>query len=464
MRSASTRARPIGAVEVASSAVARLAPRALLPAIERTRHDVRALVDGLSGRREPAVTSPSSPRIVPVPLRAIDPIEHVLPRGARRTWVSLRTDVTWLLRDLRGEPRPNLIARGPSRYATARGLGAALRPLRVASITRETEDASSIALTELDGAPIAFEAGQFLTLHLTIDGAPVRRAYSLSTSPLSGVSAITVKRVGFASSFLHERLREGDVVRALGPSGAFLAPTTDDAAHLVMLAGGSGITPVLSIAETVLQARPALRVTLVYGNRRWRDVIFAERIERLRERHADRFEVQHVLSEPDASWTGRRGLLDRATIDACLDAIADGGPRLYYLCGPAPMREAARAALFARGVRDEQLREERFSSPAELTGAALPSEPVSMRVASGGRDAIVHVTPGQTLLEAGLAAGLRMPFSCAMGGCGACKVRLTSGQVSEAGSSCLSSREREAGYVLACSARPTGPVSIEVER
>lgn len=477
MQSRTTRARPIGALDVASSALYRLAPSGLGPHIEQARHDVRALVDGLTGVREPTFIDPATPRTVPVPLASIDPIEHVLPgRALRQRWVTLRTDVTWVLRDLRGERRPAVVARKPSRYASApeprpvtRPLAQAARTVRVESVVRETEHAVSIVLRELDGSPLAFEAGQFLTLQLTIEGAPLRRAYSLSTSPLDGPSAaITVKRIegGRGSSWIHEHVREGDTLSVLGPSGTFVAPAERTPARLVMIAGGSGITPVISIAETVLRSRPELDVVLVYGNRSERDVIFADRIERLRAEHGSRFVVDHVLSDPSEAWTGPRGLLDRATIDARLDAIgaSDDRPSLYYVCGPTPMMDAAREALAARGVAVDAIREERFHSPADASVAreSLPDRPVSVRMKVRGRDHLVRVDPGQTLLEAGLAAGAALPFSCTMGGCGACKVKLVSGAVQAEEPNCLTPRERSEGWVLSCCSRPTGPVALEV--
>lgn len=440
---------------------ARVAPRGLRPGIDRLRHDVRSIVDGLSGKREPAFTDPSTPRVVPVPLAAIDPIEHALPRGKLRSrWSTLRTDVSWLLRDLRGERRPALVPRLPR--ARARSLGAAARPLCVAEVVRETDDASSIVLTEANGAPIAFEAGQFLTFHLNVGGELLRRAYSLSTSPLDGRSAITVKRMGRGSAFMHQ-LAPGDTLFALGPSGSFLAPAERTPAHLVMIAGGSGITPIIAIAETVLRERPELRVSLVYGNRAWPDVIFAGRLEELRARFSDRLRVDHVLHAPDDGWAGPRGLLDRATIEQRLDAIEPGRDCIYYLCGPAPMMDAAREALSARGVAPERIREERFHSPSD-TRPALTGEPVVARMRVGGRDHVVRVEPGQTLLEAGLAAGADLPFSCAMGGCGACKVRLVSGAVYTEEPSCLSQEERDQGFVLTCCSRPTRDVALEVLR
>lgn len=474
MRERKTRMRPIGAVEVVSSAVYRLAPRVLGPTLERARHDVRALVDGLSGVREPAHFGSTSPRTVPAPLASIDPIEHVLPsRSLRKRWVTLRTDLSWIVRDLRGEPRPPKIERGRSRYAAQpapRPLARAARSLRIEEVVRETDQALSLVLRELDGSPLRFEAGQFLTLHLAIDGVALRRAYSISSCPLDGpTAAITVKRIegGRCSGWIHEHVKAGDTLQVLGPSGSFVAPSEQEPARLVMVAGGSGITPVMSIAETVLRTRPELDVVVIYGNRAREDVIFADRLERLRAEHADRLVVDHVLAEPEEGWPGARGLLDRPTLEARLDALPlprEGARNRYYLCGPAPMMDAAREVLVARGVAPEDVREERFRSPAEADAEdeARPRGPVSVRMKVRGRDHLVRVEPGQTLLEAGLAAGAELPFSCAMGGCGACKVKLVSGDVRAEEPNCLTPRERREGWVLSCCSRPVGPVALEV--
>jgi ring-1,2-phenylacetyl-CoA epoxidase subunit PaaE len=125
------------------------------------------------------------------------------------------------------------------------------------------------------------------------------------------------------------------------------------------------------------------------------------------------------------------------------------------------MMDGARALLIERGAVD--IREERFHSPGEASGAALPDVPLPARIALCGRDHVVRVEPGQTVLEAALAAGVALPFSCAMGGCGACKAKLVSGSVHADEPNCLSPREREAGFVLTCSSRPTSPVALEVQ-
>jgi len=466
--SESVRRRRVGRIDVAASALARLTPRGLHGRIDRWRLDLRAVVDGLSGEREPTYAAPDTPRWEPTPLREIDPVEHTLPRGrVRRSWVTLRTDLRWLARDLRGQGRPPLVARrGPSRYARpASALDT--RVLVVESITRETEDAVTVRLREADGAPLRFEAGQFLTFELQVDGAPLRRAYSLSSSPLDGPGAsITVKRVagGRASGHVVERLRKGARLRARGPSGSFVAPAED--AHLVMIAGGSGITPIASIAETVLRARDGARVSLLYGNRRAADVIFASRLQALAADHPGRLRLVHALEEPPAEHRGPVGRVDRAVVDAFLDGLAADDATVYYVCGPSAMMDGVVEALRARGVAPEAIRLERFQSPQDPADALsdLPEETVMAQIDVGGREHLVPVAPGQTLLEAGVAAGAPMPFSCAMGGCGACRTELVSGRVKMEEPSCLTPREREAGWVLACCSRPLEGVRLRVAR
>jgi ferredoxin-NADP reductase len=230
-----------------------------------------------------------------------------------------------------------------------------------------------------------------------------------------------------------------------------------------MIAGGSGITPVISILETVLYTRPELSIALIYGNRSERDIVFHERLERLARAYPDRLAIDHVLSDPSEAWTGPRGILDPSMLAARLDAIGSDAPRYYYLCGPTAMMDGANELLRAHGVAHDRIREERFHSPGAAVPTDLPDHVVVARMRVRGRSHIVPVAPGKTLLEAGLAAGVDLPFSCAMGGCAACKVRRVSGEVHRE-ESCLSDRERAEGHVLACSARPRGPVSIEVAR
>jgi ring-1,2-phenylacetyl-CoA epoxidase subunit PaaE len=181
-----------------------------------------------------------------------------------------------------------------------------------------------------------------------------------------------------------------------------------------------------------------------------------------------------VLAEPPAVWNGGAGMLDETTAErelATLGAFETGVD--VFVCGPAPMMTAVRRVLERRGVPAAKIREEKFSSPG--TAAAAGAEPNDATMAAGlsqpqkldvrvkGRTSTLTVRSGQTLLEAGLAAGLDMPYSCALGGCGACRVKLTAGRTHADDVGCLSPAEKEAGYVLACISKAASPCSVEVE-
>lgn len=405
------------------------------------------------------MTQHSGPNTLPFVTRAERAPRWLPPRRLRQAYEALRADLHWVARDLRGEKRPFVVERrGPRRQTSGRTTTALRpRPLRVVEVRRETADAVTLEIAERDGAPLLFEAGQFLTFHLEVDGERLRRAYSLSSSPLSGPTAtITVKRVagGRVSNWLNDHARAGMELDALGPSGTFVVP--GGATELSLIAGGSGITPILSIAETLGRARPDVPSKLIYGNRDLEGVIFRERLDALE------LSVEHVLEAPADGWTGRTGRLDADTLGAWLGD--DHERHHYFVCGPEAMMDAAREVLLARGVTAARIHEERFRSPQDRprSDARLPTADVTMKLAVAGRHRIAPVRPGDTILEAGLAAGAPMPFSCAMGGCAACKCRLVSGEVVHEEPDCLSPEEREDGWILACSSRPLGNVEIEV--
>lgn len=344
--------------------------------------------------------------------------------------------------------------------------GLARRQVRVAAIRRETSDAVTLLLE--DGGPFDFRAGQYFTLCVDIDGAEVRRAYSASSTPGETRLALTIKRVqgGLCSTYANERLREGDAVAILGPSGSFaIDPEASRARELVLLAGGSGITPIMSIARTVLAREPESRVAIVYGNRARADVVFAEVLDELRLEHGARLEVRHVLQHPPPDWRGGTGLLDEATLCAELARLASSQAAHYFVCGPEPMLQGALRAFAALAIPKERFHFERFSPPRRTAnGPRVARKALPMIVARAGHPiGTVDVAPGKTLLEAGLAADLPMPFSCAMGNCGECRVRLASGEVEMDEPNSLAADERAQGYVLACVARPLCPVTIEIE-
>jgi len=189
-------------------------------------------------------------------------------------------------------------------------------------------------------------------------------------------------------------------------------------------------------------------------------------LEALCREFGDRLTVDHVLEQAPQGWSAGTGLLTRDTIRSRIDAlgIQDDGLVRYFVCGPTPMMEAAHEALGALGVDTNRIAEERFTRPEERSGSVGSNKTERVLIVEAGRDHGIQVEPGQTILEAALAAGIDMPFSCAMGGCGACRVHLADGEIQMEEPNCLSRKEREQGYVLTCVGRPLTQSKVEVER
>lgn len=365
------------------------------------------------------------------------------------------------VRDWFREPAPTFELRAPSaRWGQAKPRQAR-HTLRVAEVIRETPSTCTFVLESPGGgAPgFSYRAGQHLTLLVDAGGSTHRRCYSFSTSPLSGtLPAITVKRMadGVVSRHLHEHVRAGDTLVSLDPTGEFTL-TTDAKAHrhLVLVAGGVGITPLVSLAETVLREEPGSRVTLLCGNRSEDEIVFRRRLDALEQQFAPRLKVLHALDAAGDGWTGLRGPLDGPhVLQALGDAVADA----FFVCGPEPMMQSVCASLEAAGVPRDRVHTERFAY-ASTTGIRIPDHAAEVTFAATGRK--VTARAGQTILQAGLEAGIDLPFSCTMGGCGACKVRKQSGTVVMSEPNCLSEAEREAGHVLACCAYADSDVVIE---
>lgn len=451
--------------------MAAVAPRGLVPAIDQLRLDLGSLTRGLRGRQPLPFASPSVPALTAVPLATIDPLAEVLPRAISRRLAAARRDVAMVVGELRGTRAPHVVprklkltlARGPERGPTPRSL-------HVESVVAETERAITVRLVDPNG-PLTFAAGQFLTLLLEKDGRTERRSYSLSSSPLDGPGAtITIQRIdgGRLSPFLHTNLRAGNTVEAVGPSGLFVAPPASTPRHLVFFAGGSGITPIVSIAETALRSEPGARVTLVHGSRDAGDVIFRARLDALA---ADgRLRLVRLLETGplDGDCHARRGRPDADTAAALVSEL-DLAARLpgedapqFFVCGPARMMDGVRAALSACGVPRARIHEEAFRSPGSAPkDSSLPTTTQLVTIRRGSAIRSVEVEPGRTILEAATRARVPLRSSCAMGGCGACKCRLVSGDVAMEEPNCLTDAEREAGMVLTCVGRPRGPVTLE---
>lgn len=340
--------------------------------------------------------------------------------------------------------------------------------LHVQELVRETADAVSIVLARADGRPIDFTAGMFFTVIVTIDGQEYRRAYSASSAAHDNRTvSITVKRVGggTVSNWLNDALTVGSTLHVMGPSGSFvLTPKQNSVRKLLLVGGGSGITPLMSIARTVLAQEPATQVALIYGNRSKKDVIFYAALGALKKQYPKRLELTHVLEQPPKVWKGETGRLDRATFSRLLNGVlADTALADWevYTCGPEPVMAAVSDEVLARGLAPSRLHQEKFSPAAGATDVSRFKDQ-TVAVQSDGQTWSGTAQAGQTLLEAGLASGAPMLFSCTLGGCGRCRVKVTEGEVDMPEPNCLLPHEKAQGYALSCIARPCSPVRFTI--
>lgn len=341
--------------------------------------------------------------------------------------------------------------------------------LKVAEVVPETAEANSIRFeipAELRDA-FAFKAGQHLTLRATIDGEEVRRNYSLCTAPDDQDWMVTVKRIGGGvfSNWVGDRLKPGDTVDVMVPHGSF---TTEfdraNARHLVGIAGGSGITPVMSLIRSTLKYEPNSRFTLLYGNRDSSSVIFLEGLAGLKDKYLDRLEIYHFLDAEEQDIELFNGMLDRARLEEAIPALVPDAADVdgWFICGPGPMMDAAEGALLDRKVPKERIHIERFTAdrPAgevtrQIAELQTKADGVTVAVTLDGRTRKVQFTQGN-ILDSARASGLPAPFACKAGVCATCRAKVTKGKVEMAARYGLTDEEVAAGYVLTCQSVPLG--------
>jgi ring-1,2-phenylacetyl-CoA epoxidase subunit PaaE len=344
-------------------------------------------------------------------------------------------------------------------------------PLRVTAITRETPDAVSITLQPPPHAEALFRftPGQYLTFRRVVDGQEIRRSYSICSAPGDGRLRVGVKRVagGAFSTFAVEQLKPGDVLDAMPPEGRFgLQPDPAAPPRTVLaIACGSGITPILSIAAALLAEEPRARVVLLYGNRSAADIMFRAALEELKDRHLARFACLHVLSREKHELESLHGRLDADRIRALLPGLLDPAALdAAFLCGPDGMAEAATAALTSLGLAADRIHVERFApagAPAAPRAKPVPADTQAPPAAYAaitldGVTRDIPVAAGETILEAGLRAGMDLPWSCRGGMCCTCRAKVSEGRAEMEVNYSLQPWELEAGYVLTCQSRVQG--------
>lgn len=354
-------------------------------------------------------------------------------------------------------------------------------PLKVVRRRQEADDAVSLWLAVSSDLRTAFgyRTGQFITIEDEFDGEWIARQYSLASVPeLDENLQIAVKRVpgGRMSTWLVDKIAEGDVLEVASPRGRLYVPA-DHPRHYVLLAAGSGIVPLLAIARHVLSLDAGHQVTLAYGNRYPDSVMLREEVDALARRQDA--SVEHVLSRPDDDWRGERGHVDASFLERrWQDWTRPGLPVSAFLCGPEAFMDTAEEFLVERGVDLNDIRKESFAlvlnddeSEPDLPVPADypldgPEECSSITAVVGGEDIEVMPEPGEPILSALLRVSDDVPFSCQEGTCASCIVRLTKGQVGLRPGVLQTLRpdDLEEGIILACLARPrTESVSINFD-
>lgn len=348
--------------------------------------------------------------------------------------------------------------------------------LTVKEIIQETRDTISIVFRQPE-TPIVYKSGQFLTLIVRVDEKEIRRAYSLCSSPLVDQDlAVTVKRVegGLMSNWLPENLKAGGTVRIMEPMGQFTTEYSPERKrHLVMFAGGSGITPMMSIIKSIMAQEPNSMVSLVYCNRDIDSIIFKDALEEMQTKDEGRLQVIHILDNAPMNWQGYSGLLNHDMLTKLFERIPDWGIEntTYLMCGPEGMMKNVESLLAMRHIPKEKIFKESFvqgildkdEKKEDVVVAAEELKEREVTIRYDGQEYKILVPPDKGILESALDQGIDLPYSCQSGLCTACRGKALSGKVKLDEEEGLSQSERAEGYVLTCVGHPlTDDVVIEI--
>lgn len=355
------------------------------------------------------------------------------------------------------------------------GFMAKFHPLKIKDIRRETDQCVSIAFdipAELH-EEFAYKQGQYITLKMEVNGEELRRSYSACSSPTADPDLrIAVKAIdgGRVSGRLNNGISAGDQIEVMRPMGNFYVEMpANKAQRFVGFAAGSGITPIMSLLKTALHANDTNTFTLFYGNRDSQQIIFREELESLKATFGNRLQVVHILSREETADPLFSGRISSEKCQALLDKFNEAATAdHYFLCGPFDMIKGIQASLQSRGVAEEKIHFELFTTEApqaDETGSeteaqaagdgTTPVESSQVLVILDGEETVVEVTSADNILDAILDAGLDAPYACTGGSCCTCRAKVLKGKAVMDVNYALTEKEVEEGYILTCQSHPT---------
>jgi ring-1,2-phenylacetyl-CoA epoxidase subunit PaaE len=330
-----------------------------------------------------------------------------------------------------------------------------LYSLTVSDIRKEANEAFTIEFGNVPTVFRDFSAGQHLTIKVNIKGATLYRTFSISSIPnKDNFLTLTIKKIkaGKVTNYLAENLKVGDTLEVTAPSGQFyLNAEPANQKYYVMIAGGSGITPIYSMIGTILKFEPKSKITLLYANRNSTSIIFKEKIEQWKNEFPTQLEVKYFLSEEENPKNAIKGYITRISLEEVLKQ--HGKSKLeFYLCGPEIMTNILMADLAYLGVAKDKIHRELFLITAQTQESASQKAQVSAKVF--GKSYQFETQEGKTILQSGLDQNIPLPFSCQSGLCGMCKMKCTEGKVRMKSNQVLTENELKEGYVLTCQSLP----------
>ena len=332
--------------------------------------------------------------------------------------------------------------------------------LTVKEVTRETADCVSIAfqIPAHLSSEFTYLQGQYITFKLNIAGQEIRRSYSVCSSPLTDEDLrVAVKKVkeGKGSTFLNDQLKAGDVLEVMTPMGNFNTPmNASNKKEYILFAGGSGITPMLSIIKSVLKAEPQSTIQLFYGNENEASIIFKQQLASLEQQAAGKLKVHHILNQADASYNAiYKGIMTTDKVAALMnDFVKVNSNSEIFICGPTPMMQNVEQTLQNLNVPKAQVHLEYFTAPVDAGAIIEPlgAKKASLTIILDGDEVVTEMLPDETILEAALRINLDAPYACQGGSCCTCRALLVEGKVEMKVNYALLDAEVKQGFILTC--------------